>query len=263
MKVLRVKNWEKDFESAKSKTYNHRSQFYCPNKHGLGYQRILASQNGEAVYGCWQAMCQVLSRQEKPRHGYLTDTAVSSGRPWTAADVALVTRYSEATCQQMLDLTSSELVGWLEVVDAKDTTRTPQETAKEPQYRYPSPLPLPTDTEADTACGIHGYPTPASQPTVYAAINTPEINAAWNQYVPIRATMKGKRFPIIAAEMMLRDLNKMGPDKALRSIQASIKSEWPNVYDPDDKRGSGQRAPTINMSDIVGDSEENIRKALS
>lgn len=166
MKILRVANWDKNFESAKSREYTHRSQFYCPNKHGLGYRRILASDSGEAVYGCWQAMCQVLSRQEKPRHGYLTDTGRASGRPWLASDIALVTSYSEATCHKMLEICSSDLVGWIEVTYVTDTTRI-SEGPKDPSY-LPSPLPLPlsTSTIPEQAQGVSSKPEkPKTEPS--------------------------------------------------------------------------------------------------
>lgn len=143
MKILRIKNWDLWFESAKSREYNHRSQFYCPNKHGLGYQRILAHPNGEAIFGCWQAVCQVLSRQEKPRHGYLTDTGKASGIQYTPDDLSLLTRYSAKTCSEMLELCSSQSVGWIEFESVKDTARISDGTTKEPQSHYPLPLPSP------------------------------------------------------------------------------------------------------------------------
>lgn len=234
MKVLRVRNWEKDFESAKSREYNHRSQFYCPNKHGLGYQRILANDNGEAIYGCWIAMCQVLSRQDKPRHGYLTDTGRILGRQWTALDVSLLTRYSESTCQKMLALCESELVGWLEYVESTDTKQIPQSPYPSTILYSPSPS---TDVKADAS---HGYPTPLSHVSLFPELNTPEINDAWNHYVSMRATMRGKPFSIMAAELMLRFLHGLGPAKALKSIEASLKAGWPDLYDPDQKRGGEQ-----------------------
>lgn len=121
MNILRVVGWEEHFESAKSKTYAHKSQAYMPNKHGLGYRRLVDMPNGPALFGAWCSMVQVLSRQAKPRQGYLTDTGSPSGRPFSASDIALLTSMSESLVSAMLQATESESVGWL-----KDTTRTQQ-----------------------------------------------------------------------------------------------------------------------------------------
>ena len=43
-----VAGWDEWFESAKSKTYKHKSQCYTPNKHGLGYLRLVKKPNGPA-----------------------------------------------------------------------------------------------------------------------------------------------------------------------------------------------------------------------
>lgn len=159
MKIFKVKDWSERFESAKSREYNHRSQSYTPNKHGLGYRRILASEHGEAVFGCWMATCQVLSRQEKPRQGYLTDTGRPDGVPYGPDDISLVTGYSVKTCAKMLEICSSHGVGWLDVVQVADTVRIPQSTAKDAQsdYPLPSPLPLPSPSPPAIAEGFERF----------------------------------------------------------------------------------------------------------
>lgn len=112
--IYRVKRWNDLFESAKSRTYNARNQVYMPNKHGLGYRRIISDSEGEAVFGCWCATVQVLSRQQLPRHGYLTDTGTAKGCPLSSSDLSLMTGYKIATCDKMVELCSSSPVAWLE-----------------------------------------------------------------------------------------------------------------------------------------------------
>lgn len=121
MRIYRVKAWNDLFESAKSREYNSRSQVYMPNKHGLGFKRILAHERGEAVFGCWCAIVQVISRHAKPRHGYLTDTGGPDGVPLGVDDIALLTGFKIATCQVMLELCASAPVAWLEYSDTCDS----------------------------------------------------------------------------------------------------------------------------------------------
>ena len=145
IQVLRVKGWNEHFESAKSRTYKHKSQTYMPNKHGLGYRRIMAEKNGPSIFGAWVSMIQVLSRYH-PRDGYLTDTTVSDGRPLTQLDISLMTHVPERVVEEMLTVCSSQVVAWLEIVEVqapqghnKDTTVTCQSP-----YPSPSPSPLPS-----------------------------------------------------------------------------------------------------------------------
>ena len=119
--VYYVPNWEEHFESAKSKGYKNKSQAYMPNKQGLGYKRLLAHKSGPAMFGAWCALIQSLSRQVE-RQGYLTDTGLPDGRPWTAEDVALITLMPPAICAEMLEFCSNHGVDWI----AKDTVVSPQ-----------------------------------------------------------------------------------------------------------------------------------------
>ena len=122
--MYRINRWDDMFESAKSRGFKHRTQVYLPNKHGLGYLRMINATGGEAAFGCWVALCQVLSRMEAPRHGYVTDNCRSGGSPLDAADIAALTSFSKATAENMLNLCSSESVGWLSVATPKALTRT-------------------------------------------------------------------------------------------------------------------------------------------
>jgi hypothetical protein len=120
--TYQVKGWDDHFESAKSRNFKTRNQVYLPNKHGLGYRRLVSSKNGEAMFGAWVAMCQVLSRQSAPRGGWITDDGTQGGIPLSAGDIAMMTGYSEAIVEQMLVCCASQAVAWLSVNDVKDTS---------------------------------------------------------------------------------------------------------------------------------------------
>jgi hypothetical protein len=174
--TYQVKGWDDHFESAKSRQFKTRNQVYLPNKHGLGYRRLISSKNGEAMFGAWVAMCQVLSRQSAPRAGWITDDGTQGGIPLTAGDVAMLTGYSESVVEQMLVCCASQAVAWLSVNDVKDTSGPCQGLVKDLQ------VPV-TDSGCDSAGegegkgkgdgkgegngegkGIHEQPEPHPQP---------------------------------------------------------------------------------------------------
>lgn len=146
--LYRIKEWDEHFESAKSKTYKHKRQCYMPNKHGLGYRTMVKRKNGAALFGAWCSLVQVLSRQVE-RQGYLTDTTLPDGIPLTVEQIALSTDMPEKIVGEMLEIASSQAVGWIETCDATDTAGIPQgyhedtEGAPHSLYPYPSPLPSP------------------------------------------------------------------------------------------------------------------------
>lgn len=146
-KVLRIKNWNEFFETAKTKTYKIRNNCTMPNKHGLGYRVILANKGGEAVFGAWSSMVQVLSRQQAPRNGYLTDDGTRTGRPYDHHDISALTGFSPETCEKMLSLAQSQKVGWIEIVYIADTTRTLQGPVVSLQYPLNSNLNLNSNIE--------------------------------------------------------------------------------------------------------------------
>lgn len=116
----KVAGWDEWFESAKSKGYKHKSQCYTPNKHGLGYLRLVRRDNGHgaALFGAWRAMADVLSRQAAPRHGYLTDTGLPDGAPLSTKDLSDLTSMPEDIFTELLSVCSSQAVGWLMVANS-------------------------------------------------------------------------------------------------------------------------------------------------
>jgi hypothetical protein len=119
---LRVKEWEAKFESAKSKGYKIKTQTYLPNKHGVGYMRIMREPDGAAIYGAWCAMIGVLSKQERPRLGYLTDDGRHSGAPFDAETLSMLTLMPVSVVSRMLSVCSSQAIGWLTQVKAESSS---------------------------------------------------------------------------------------------------------------------------------------------
>lgn len=154
--IYQVAEWGKRFEGAKSRTYENKTSCQMPTKHGLGYRRIVRSQDGAAMFGAWCALIQVLSRHPKPRAGYCTHDGTPDGRAYTAADMELLTDIPEAIFARLIEVASSPDVGWLIPIprDRKDTTGTPQgyyaDTTGTPQGYVHSDLDLDLDSDLDS-----------------------------------------------------------------------------------------------------------------
>lgn len=149
-KTYRVKNWTKNFEGAKSKTYNNKTSCQMPTKHGLGYRRVIKSESGPSIFGAWCATIQILSRHGKPRQGYLTDTGripQEGGVPYTSEDLSLLSDIPATIFEKMFDVCSSKNVDWLEVIETTDTTGNHADTMV--PLDLDSDLDLNTDSDSD------------------------------------------------------------------------------------------------------------------
>ena len=126
--VYQVVGWNENFEGAKSRTYSNKSACQMPTKHGIGYRKLVRSKNGAALFGAWCAMIQVLSRHQKPRDGYCTDTGRIQGRPYTDTDLELLTDIPADIFRQLFQVAARQDVGWLRIPQGyhADTTRIPQ-----------------------------------------------------------------------------------------------------------------------------------------
>lgn len=121
--IYQVKNWDTFFEGAKSKTYNNKTKCSMPCKHGLGFKRLVKRPNGPALFGAWCALIQILSRHNKERDGYCTDTGRADGAPYSFDDLEMLTDIPSFIFEEMFQICTSKPVGWVTVTQAKDTIR--------------------------------------------------------------------------------------------------------------------------------------------
>ena len=221
IQVLRVKGWNEHFESAKSRTYKHKSQTYMPNKHGLGYRRIMAKKNGPSIFGAWVSMIQVLSRYH-PRDGYLTDTTVSDGRPLTQLDISLMTHVPERVVEEMLTVCSSQVVAWLEIVEVQAPQGHNKDTTVTCQSPYPSPSPSPSPLPSPLPESKRGA-SAFTLPEWLTSLNgfSDELWEAWmDTRKRKRAAIKGH-----AVELLLRKLKSRQGD-AVSAIETVVECGW-------------------------------------
>ena len=149
MSTYRVRGWNDNFEGAKSRTYNNKTTCQMPSKHGLGYRRLVRRKNGPALFGAWCALIQILSRHNKERDGYCTDTGRQDGKPYTASDLELLTDIPEKVFEELLQVASSQDVDWLDVITTTDTTRIPDGDHKGTMVPLHSNLDLDSDSDSD------------------------------------------------------------------------------------------------------------------
>ena len=130
----RINDWDDNFESAKSRTINNKSWGVYPLKQGSGYCRLMMSDNGAMVYGCFMAMVSIAhSKPKETRRGYLTDTGGIPGYPYDILDISAMTRIPE---DKMVEAVNQLLkIKWISACDStgkslegyhEDTTRIPQ-----------------------------------------------------------------------------------------------------------------------------------------
>ena len=113
--TYRIRDWDKYFENNKSRERDHCSYVCVPNKQdGMGLTRILAEPDGASIYGIWHLILGAVSRQRRPRAGWLTDDGQETGTAWALSDMALRWRRPEEEITRALFVLCSAPIGWIE-----------------------------------------------------------------------------------------------------------------------------------------------------
>lgn len=112
--LYQINDWVSIYENSKSKTIKTPSWCPVPNKQdGLGYGLIMQEDDGTAIYGAFVSVVLMCSKQSVTRRGYLSDTGMPDGRPLSPKELSVKTKVPHATIERMLDVTSSESIGWI------------------------------------------------------------------------------------------------------------------------------------------------------
>ncbi len=118
----KIKNWNAHFENAKSRSILKKTWGNLPNKQdGLGYGLVMRQEDGAAIYGGFVALVLMCSKQASPRDGWITEDGKPTGRPLSALEISIKTQMPETVIERVLEVTSSDPVGWVE-----DTAGIPQ-----------------------------------------------------------------------------------------------------------------------------------------
>lgn len=114
--IYQIVAWDETYENDRSRQRDKCSWCAVPNKQdGLGYRRLIASKNGEAMYAAFLACSLICSKQPRPRQGYLTDNGRPDGVPLTPEDLSLKSGIKISTIESMLELTTLASIGWIRV----------------------------------------------------------------------------------------------------------------------------------------------------
>ena len=117
MTRYQIKDWDQNFESAKSRQRDKCSYVCLPNKMGMSLTMLLSADRGISAFGIFILLVESCSRQRRPREGYLTDTGRADGAPWTIRRMSVLFHRPEDEISDALKLLSSEDVGWIDVTE--------------------------------------------------------------------------------------------------------------------------------------------------
>ncbi len=112
--VLRIIDWDKNFETAESRKIGRLTWVAVPLKRGTGYKRLLMQDDGPALLGAWIAIVEFAATCFV--RGLLCR---ENGRPYKAMDIAVTMDLPVKLIQQALDsLSNTELeIDWIETID--------------------------------------------------------------------------------------------------------------------------------------------------
>lgn len=111
--VYRVKDWEQRFENDRSRCRDRCGFVAMPNKNGKGKQLILREPDGAMIFGWFALVCEELSKQKKPRHGWLTDSGLPSDSPWTPAELTVITGCTAEQTSRAISVLIRPDIKWL------------------------------------------------------------------------------------------------------------------------------------------------------
>ena len=214
-----IKDWDVHFENNKSRERDKCSWCPIPNKQdGLGYGRLLRMRDGVALYGAFVAVVLVCSKQNRPRHGHLTDTGRADGRPLDAECLSIMTQIPIAVIDRMLKACSDVSVGWLIAYDGSARV-------------VPAECP-PSAQEGKEGKEEKEKKEEAFDGLIPDILKDDRFIASWHCWVLDRAS---RRKPITedGARLQLSKLKDFGIERAIRSIDKSIECGWTGLFDPD------------------------------
>lgn len=124
MNVYQIKDWNKDFETNKSRQFDTCRFIYMPRKEGLAFKHIMAEPDGAAIYGIWVLLVGICANQCKPRDGWLTTdghqpgtkrTPVGhvAGTPLSMGDLVVLLGRQEGEIRRAVNFLALDKIGWL------------------------------------------------------------------------------------------------------------------------------------------------------
>jgi hypothetical protein len=116
--LLQVNNWDGIIEKTKSREVDRCSYVCYPNEQdSISVTNILGEADGAAILGIYLLLVLRLSRQPKPREGWLTENGKRDGRRYSIELRSSLFRRAIAEIQRMFVVTTSPDVALIKVVE--------------------------------------------------------------------------------------------------------------------------------------------------
>jgi len=230
-KIYQVVNWESHFEGAKTKTYNNKTTCSMPTKHGLGYRKLVRNENGAALFGAWCSLIQLLSRHPKERQGYCTDTGQTQGEPYTDADLEMMTDIPKDVFSRLFEITQT--IGWVRVIEAKDTTGIPDGYHDHSQY----PLNLDLDSDLDLDLDSKEKAVPIKKAMQSLSGKRQEALNLWMDHcIEIGRPLKATSFALLVNEW--KDISDA---RFLSAVKYSVRKNYKGIYEEGANNGKEKK----------------------
>ena len=216
---FRVNSWNAHFESAKSRTVDHKSWGVYPLKQGRGYCRLMAEPDGPEAYGAFIAMVSIVQGKSKStRQGYLTDTGGIPGDPYTLEDIASLTRMPIAIISNAIPRLIQ--VGWVSACDgtgseSEDTTGIPQ------GYREDTLGALEEKRREEKRRERTGPDLPYGE----------DFAATWKDWRRFRSEISKKLPPTTISRQLAKLAKYKSESTAVAVLNQSMENGWTGLFD--------------------------------
>lgn len=243
MNIYRIVDWDKNFESSRSREIDSCSFVCVPNKqHGGGFLHIMRLPDGPAIYGIWHLILQACSMHSKKRSGWLTNDGKKSGKPWNAEFLAFRFKRKPEEFKRALEILSSQDVGWIEIYISDSL----------PSNCRPSADVLPSSCRQNRR-EVKGREQNKKQPAVLVEIpenlRTDDFLKIWAAWHAHRKEKRRKLTPS-TEKLQLQKCVEWGPARAAKAVLHSIEKGWIGIFEADTASTGPPRAPVLKSSSL-------------
>lgn len=256
--LLRIKDWteflpyDKTRKNASEKgALGHYKQ---PTKHdSCGIRNVSKHPHSAAVYGCWILMVQVAAKCQ-PR-----GTLRGRDGALDASDLAGRTGFPEKYFREAIEVLLDPKIGWLELVGSEEAqSLTPANVASNrtfPESSVRERKDTGVDENHRNRTENSGYPSVVQSSVIKTPLppkggagaweqivaslspelKTPAFETAWREWIDYGKDSK-KKLTAASVSKQLKLLEELGHDRAITSIDASIRNGWAGLFEPDKGR---------------------------
>lgn len=224
--LYRIKNWARHYEKAQTRKVGNAQWVPLPVKHdGKGFRRLMAMENGPAIYGAWVLIVQVAAKCVE--RGTLAD----EDGPLTSEDLTLKTGCDKGLFDEALQVLCSEKIGWMLVSEWAPDTTAIDELGKPLQLQDSTRQDsTEQDNTADRQVDGIGPTTHASMIPIPPSLNFPPFRAAWERWIE-HLRQKGNRPSQLTLTDQLVELERAGPEAAIGKINYSIRQGYVGLHE--------------------------------